>query len=98
MEEGPTFTWKLDIGTTLNLINRCKCVSSMHENLTQQLNKSPIIRFYKIKTQFASYNDPYSSVCLMTSEKSVFIFNKYIIEFFLFYFILYYNKVSIFKT
>jgi len=69
----------------------------VHENLTQQLNKSPIIWFYKIKTQFLSSIDPYS-VCPVTSEKSVFIFNKYIIEIFLFYFVLYFNKVSIFKT
>jgi len=82
----------------VQLRNKCKCVSPVHENLIQQLNKPPIIRFYKIKTHFASSNDPYSSVCLTTSEKSLFIFNKYIIEIFLFYFILYFKKVSIFKT
>jgi len=62
----------------------------MRENLTRQLNK--------IKTQFVCSNHAYSSVCLMTSEKLVFIFNKYIIVFFLFHFILHFNKVLIFKT
>jgi len=27
----------------VQLLNRCNCVSPVHENLTQQLNKSPFI-------------------------------------------------------
>jgi len=70
-----------------NLINKGKCALPVHENLTQQLNKPPIIRFYEIKIKFASSSDPYSSMCPMTSEKSVFIFNKYFIKIFLYFII-----------